>query len=59
MKNKMPPLREDPGGENEPGGAMRGGNSPASARSRGRAFRVPEHDDRGKPRPGTVLARQG
>ncbi len=46
----MPP-REDPG-ENEPGG-----DAGATARSqrgpRGRAFRVTERDDRGKPRPGT------
>ena len=45
------PLREDPG-ENEPGG-----DAGATARSQrgphGRAFRVTERYDRGKPRPGT------
>ncbi|NJE10336.1 hypothetical protein [Thermococcus sp. MAR1] len=46
----MPP-REDPG-ENEPGGDA-GATARPQRGPRGRAFRVTEHDGRGKPRPST------
>jgi len=45
------PLREDPG-DNEPGGDA-GATARPQRGPRGRAFRVTEHDDRGKPGPST------
>ena len=52
----MPP-REDPG-EDEPGGDA-GATARPQRGPRGRAFRVTERNDRGKPRPGTLLGPPG